>query len=344
MPYPREIALAKFRVTAVIICALCIMAVLVYLLTGGSIFSAKAPLFLYIPDATGIASKSPVRVNGIVVGKVDSVELSGSADPSRVVRVRMIIETQYLDTIPLDSLAEVTADTLIGDLVIQISSGKQNERVKPGGEIRFQPPTDLMKSLDITQFDQQLRKVDALLTQLEEGRTPLGEFVRGEAMYTNLVQRTAELQAGIRRAVGTTGQVGSLLYSDALYRQILAPIRQLDDALAAVQSGQGAAGRLVRDTADYDKLRETIASLRRNLAELQQGRGGAAEFLNSDAAWESLNKQVTSMIAAVDRVNTNPLLATTEAYDYWNGAAAEMAKTIADFQKNPKKYLRLKVF
>jgi phospholipid/cholesterol/gamma-HCH transport system substrate-binding protein len=344
MPYPREIALAKFRVTVVILCGLSIVSVLVYLLTGGSLLTPKAKIYLYVPDATGIALRSPVRVNGIDVGKVDAIGLSGSSDPNRIVKLVLTIDVHDLPSIPVDSAAQITADTMLGDKVIEIDSGREHQTVKAEAELRYQAPTDIMKALDMAQFERQLRLIDAVLTELEEGRTPLGEFVRGEGMYKSLLERTAELHSGIRRAVGTTGQVGSLLYSDALYRQIAAPIRQLDDALAAIESGQGTAGRMMRDTADYDKLREDIASLRRGLATLRQGPGAAADFLNSDAAWNGVSRSVESLIAAVDRIDADPLLATHETYDNLNGMARELAESVRGFRQSPKKYLRIKIF
>ena len=344
MPYPREIALAKFRVTMVIICGLCILSVLVYLLTGGSLLTAKVTLYLYIPDSTGVGQGSPVRVNGIDVGKVQLVQLSGSNDPNRVVRVVMTVETHQLRAIPVDSGVEISSDNLLGDKFIDISSGKRNEYIQSEGELRFQPATDLMKNLDLTQFEQQLRLVDAVLTDIEQGKSRLGKFIVAETMYSDLLRRTAELHSGIRRATATTGQVGSLLYSDALYRQIAAPLRQLDDALSSAQAGQGMAGRLMRDTAYYDSLRKDVASLRKTLADLREGRGATGELLATDTLWNDVNRGVESMIRTVDRVNADPMFATHEVYDNLNGAAQELAGTLRDFRRSPKKYLRLKVF
>ena len=88
---------AKFRASAVILAALLILGTLVYLLTGGTFLEAKAQIYLYLPDATGIAAGSPVRVDGISVGKVRLVELSGSNEPNRVVKVTMTVDRDRLD-------------------------------------------------------------------------------------------------------------------------------------------------------------------------------------------------------------------------------------------------------
>ena len=84
MPSRRRVTWAKFRVAAVCVVAAVIVGTLVYVLTGGTLLQKKATVYLYIPDATGLTSDSPVRVDGIAVGKVASVDLSGSNKPDRV--------------------------------------------------------------------------------------------------------------------------------------------------------------------------------------------------------------------------------------------------------------------
>src|SRR5579864_5529670 len=96
MPAARGVAWARIRSTAVVVAGIAILTVLVYLLTGGTLLEEKSTLYLYIPDATGLDSGSPVRVNGTDIGKVRSVTLSGSSDPNRVVRLTLQVEREHL--------------------------------------------------------------------------------------------------------------------------------------------------------------------------------------------------------------------------------------------------------
>jgi phospholipid/cholesterol/gamma-HCH transport system substrate-binding protein len=344
MPSRRAINWAKFRVLMVTVCGLSVLTVLFYLLTGGTLFQAKTTLYLYIPDATGVASGSPVRVDGITVGKVRSVKLSGSIDPNRIVQVAMTVEVEHLNSIPVDSYAQISADTLIGDKFVDVTSGRTRASVPANGEIRYQPQTDVMKSLDLAQFQQKLRDVDAMLRGIEEGQGPVGEFFRGEALYDATRQKLIDLERGLTAAVRTTGQVGEVLYADTLYRRISEPVHQLDDALARIQSGQGKAGELLRDSGDYDRLRAQAADLRDTLAGIRAGRGPIGELLVSDSTYRDLGKSVAAMIDSVDRWNASPILTTSEMYDNLNGAGREMRDFLSDFRQHPKKYLRLKMF
>src|SRR5579863_8998398 len=109
MPSASRVRWAKFRVSVVCIVGLLILVTLVYLLTGGTLLEPKAKVFLYIPDASGLDKDSPVRVDGIDVGKVARVELSGQNDPNRVVRVVMILEKERLSSMTDDSFAEISS-------------------------------------------------------------------------------------------------------------------------------------------------------------------------------------------------------------------------------------------
>jgi len=339
MPSVRRVNWAKFRVTVVSLVAVIILGVLFYLLAGGMIFQDKATLYLYVPDATGLYAGLPVRVDGIDVGKVRSVALSGSAEPNRVVRVAMTIERGQLANIPVDSNAQINADTMVGDKFVDVSSGTSPNRIRPDGEIIFQAQPDLMRSLDLRQFDQQLRIIDATMRDIEEGRSQVGQFIMGRTMYDDLRRRIGELESGFHHAIDTTSVVGRAIYSDELVRQIQDPLAKLDQALALIESGQGPAGRMLRDSAQYQRLLAGIQDVRHSIAGLR-----AAEFFQSDALYTDLSRRLASLIRSVDDFNADPLMSTTEMYDNLNGFARELQDTVRDFRGDPRKYLRIKVF
>ena len=339
MPSARYVRWAKFRVLAVCAAAVVIVSILTYLLTGGSLLTERATMYLYIADATGLGPGAPVRVDGIGVGKVRSVALSGSSQPDRVVQVTMTVERSRLNSIPDDSTAQLASETMIGDKFVDISSGTSRRFVSPGGEIAFKGSPDLLKGLDLRQFEQQLKVVGALLDDIEQGRGDVGQFVMGEQMYNDLRKRFSQIQSGIRAAASTTGDVGRELHTDLLYRQISQPLMELDRSLARLQSGQGSAGQLLRDSAQYEKLRSDMGGLRRSIADLR-----AAEFVRSDSLYADWNRRVLSLIESVDAFNRGPAMTTTQAYDNLNGFARELRDTMRDFRQNPRKFLRIKVF
>ena len=331
---------AKFRVLAVAIAASLILGTISFLLTGGSVLEPKTTLYLYLDDATGLASGSPVRVDGISVGKVDTVELSGSNEPSRVVRVSMKVERDRLDSITADSTAQSSSDTLIGDKFVDITSGTSAQHIPPGGELRFKGgSSELMKSIDISQFQKQIKVIGDLLDDIEEARTPLGQFITGDAMYNELQTKIRQLQTSLHNAASTTGKVGHALYMDTDYQQILAPLRQLDLSLAKLQSGQGTMGQMLRDAQQFAQAQAQIANLRGSIRDLSGN-----EWFKSDAAYTGWTKQAVSLIRNVEEFNANPMLTRSDVYDNLNGMARDLQSTMKDFRGNPQKFLRLKVF
>ena len=251
----------------------------------------------------------------------------------------MTVDRDRLASIPDDSTAQLASETMIGDKFVDISSGTSRRYISPGGEIGFKSSPDLLKSLDLRQFEQQLKVVSAVLDDIEQGRSDLGQFVMGEQMYDDLRKRFSQIQSGIRAAASTTSDVGRELHTDLLCRQISHPLVDLDRNLARLQSGQGSAGQLLRDSAPYEKLRSDMEDLRRSIADLR-----AAEFMRSDDLYADWNRRVLSLIESVDAFNRGPGMTTTQAYDNLNGFARELQGTLRDFRQNPRKFLRLKVF
>ena len=139
---------AQFKVAILTVAALFILGDVLYLVTGGSIFTEKAPLYLYVPDVTGLAQGSPVRVDGIDVGKVGDVALSGSNDPNRVVRITILVQRDSLAMIPTGSYAELGTDSPVGDKFVDITSAGRGP-ITPGSELLYKVPTDLFKTLDL---------------------------------------------------------------------------------------------------------------------------------------------------------------------------------------------------
>ncbi len=330
---------AKFRVASVSAVALLILGVLAYLLTGGTLLEPKTHIYLYIPDTTGLGPQSPVRVDGILIGTVDAVKFSGSKDPARVIRVEMTIEKKRLTSITADSIAQISNDSFIGDKFVDITTGKEPGHVPENGEMHFKAQPDLMRSVDMPEIERQLRLVDVTLADIEQGRTPLGQFVIGDAVYVAMRRRFTELQSTLKRATATTEQVGSLLYTDAALQKFQAPILKLDQALAQLQSGQGQMGRFLRDPAQYEQVRAMLRDLRKGIEDAR-----AADLMRSDDEYMEWIKTVAGVARQVDEVNASPALNSLDTYESLTGAAREMQRSLKDFRENPRKYLRLKVF
>ena len=339
MPTARQVTWAKFRVFAVMAVAFVILSVLFYLLTGGTLLQEKATIYLYIPDATGLASGSPVRVDGIDVGKVDKVALSGLTQPDRIVRVSIIVERQWLPSIPSDSYAQLSSDSLIGDKFVDVSSGRSRTPLHPNSELIYRERPDITKRLDLAQFRKQIAIVDAMLTDIEQGRGPLGQFVQGEGMYDEWRKLLRESQAGIDALVARKGTIGSHVYTEEAYQKLRKIFLDFDQSLAKLQSGQGDLGALLKDDAQYRQYVAGLGDLRNSLAQLS-----GSPFMQSEADYANWSRGLRDLSKALDQFNASPMLATADTYDSLTGMMKELQTGLKDFRTDPRKYMRLKVF
>jgi phospholipid/cholesterol/gamma-HCH transport system substrate-binding protein len=110
MPAATKVRWAQLRVGVMAFAAMIILAALVWLLTSRKpIWQKYVTLYTYVKDSAGLASGAPVRLNGILVGTVDRVELSGQRDPNRIVRITLKVEQNHLKDIPVDSVADISS-------------------------------------------------------------------------------------------------------------------------------------------------------------------------------------------------------------------------------------------
>jgi len=126
-----KIRWSQLKVGVIAFAAVMVLALLILLLTGSrGIFEHNEIIRTYLDDASGIAESTPVRLNGILVGAVQGVRLSGSKDPKRAVEFEMAIEDKFMKEIPEDSTSEISAANLLGDKFVNITKGRSANPVK----------------------------------------------------------------------------------------------------------------------------------------------------------------------------------------------------------------------
>src|SRR5262245_2125171 len=137
MPSARKVTWAQLRVGVLALAAMAIVAVAVFLLTGTKkLFTKNFLIYTYMADSAALAKGAPVRLNGILAGTVENVTLSGEKNPQRVIKVHMAIEQAMLKEIPVDSIAAISAENVLGTKFLNITKGQSDTLVQPGAEIQ----------------------------------------------------------------------------------------------------------------------------------------------------------------------------------------------------------------
>jgi phospholipid/cholesterol/gamma-HCH transport system substrate-binding protein len=354
MAAAKKVRWAQLRVGVMAIAAMTILAVLIWLFTGQtSLWQRYSNLYSYLRDSAALADGAPVRLNGILIGSVKGVELTRSTDPNRVVRVVMKVASNRLSEIPVDSVAGIAAENVLGTKYINISKGRKSQTIQPEGELAAEPSAeieDLVKK-GFGLFDSVqaiLNRLEKIVSQVESGKGNIGKFLTDEELYNRLVTTVAEFQKIAAATSSGKGTVGKLLYDEGLYNDARAALQHLDTVIQELQQGQGTAGKLLKDPALYDETRASIAEFRKILDDLNAGKGTAGKLLKDEAVHQQIQSVLSKLETAVDRVNSGQgtlgqLMVNPQLYDSMKGLTTEMQSLLQDIHKNPKKFLRIKL-
>ena len=342
----------RLRVLVLITAALVLVFTLVWLLSGGGaeFFYRKIYVHAYVADSAGLTKSMPVMLNGVQVGQVQSVRLANTTDNSRAVRMDLKIEERYGADIPVDSIAAVTATNLIGDEYVNISAGKSLEHVGNGSEIASLVqsgsfnPADLVVSLQAT-----IDRVNTILDEIQQGDTPLAEFVRGNDLYRNLLSQVLSIQHTIRVYADPKSVTGKMLINDEFYNQLRQPILNIDHALEQIQRGENPTGKLINDPSTYDNAVAQMRTVHQSLMDARAGKGPMGQMLESDDQYRQLQAQVHALDQSVEMLTHGEgafaqLLQSSQLYDALNGQSRSARVLLHDFRDDPQKFLRIKLF
>jgi phospholipid/cholesterol/gamma-HCH transport system substrate-binding protein len=338
-----------------------IAAVLIFLLTGnGTMFEHQALLRTFLTDSAGLAETAPVRLNGLLVGHIKRVILSGSANPKRTVEVDMLVPEKYLPEIPEDSQAAISAANLLGDKYINITRGTHKKHVEDGGEIASVQTQDVPEILAqssslLSQFQTILGRLDGLLTVVESGQGNLGKLFKDDTLYDRLSATAGEVEQLVKDVHNSNGTISHLLYDPDFYEDIRRPIQRLDEMLAGVQQQKGTVGKLLYDPQIHDETLGTITDARAGLAEakkmlddLSAGKGTAGKFLKDEDVYNQLDLIGKKIGETMDKINSGQgtigqLMTNPQLYDSATATANELTNVLKAFQANPKKFMTIRL-
>jgi phospholipid/cholesterol/gamma-HCH transport system substrate-binding protein len=362
MPDPKKVSWAQLRIGIMAVVAMTILGVLIFLLTGsGGIFTSWAKIYTYMDDSAAMATNTPVRLNGITVGKIDRIELTGSNEKGKIVRITMDVKKQFLPQIPEDSVVAVTAANLLGEKFINITKGKSPNPVKDGGTLKALDVEDIPELMTragdlLGSFQVIVNRFNGMLGEIDAGKGNLGKLLKDEELYASLNGTAREARQIVASINSGKGTLGRLLKDEELYEEIRSPIKRFDSILADLQAGQGSAGKLLKDPALFDEARQTVADIHRlinvdlkNIVDdLNAGRGTAGKLLKDEELYRRINQLVTNLNTSVEKLNAGQgtlgqLMVNAQLYDSLNGASREAQGLLRDIRSNPKKFLRIKL-
>lgn len=193
------------------------------------LFEKHINLYLYVNNAEGISGETPVRISGIEVGKVDSVEIT---EDNRILIIVRVYE-RYQSLLRQDSKAAIGKLSLLGRSSIEISAGSPAlSKLEDGSALLVEEPISL----------------DQLIAEVTPVVTAVGETVQHFA--TVMLAIEPEKVQGI-------------------VDNLLALSQDLQQTGSQVASGQGSLGMVLHDQQFQQDLRQSLNSLATSLQQLE---------------------------------------------------------------------------
>ncbi len=357
MPASHKVAWSQLRVGIMAIAALSVLAVLIFLMTGAeNPFEKKATLYTYMLDSAAMTDGSGVRLNGILIGKITRVELTGDKDNDRAIRMTMEIDSKWLANIPEDSIIGFSAENVLGAKFLNIRRGSSAKPIKDGGTLQSKDEKDFLEVVQsamplLESMQAILARINKIVAQVESGHGSIGKFIYDEQLYNRVNVALADITVLTGALKEGKGTMGRLIFDEALYNDLQRTLKRFDTLATGLERGEGTAGKLMKDPALYDDLRKSSSELRTLLADLNAGKGTAGKLLKDEALHKRMVGTLDRVNATIDRVNSGQgtlgqLMTNQALYDNINATSAQMNALMKDFRANPKKFLtiQLKLF
>jgi phospholipid/cholesterol/gamma-HCH transport system substrate-binding protein len=293
----------EVRVGLVILAAAVVLAVGIFVLgSKNNLFKHKTHYYTELGSVSGLKRGSPVQLDGVDVGTIERVILSG--DPRKTqIRVWIRLDEEYearirgplapatfrKDLVP--SRVRIKTIGLLGDKYIDINSGSAAYPPIPeDGEIPAAQPTNVDALIasgedvmdNVVEISHSLNRI---LQRMERGEGILGQLTsdtpEGRRLQSSLVNTSESLE----RIAGTVehgnGPLPRLLNDRAMADQLAVSLDRFQTLLDKAQNGPGLLPALLNDPAPRARFDETLAALQKVAQDLQ---GFTADLRSNDDA------------------------------------------------------------
>ena len=277
-------------------------------LKGSDFFSSTNTYQVVYDNIDGLTASNPVRINGLSVGRVKSIEILQNQNNKLLVTLDLnkgIRVTQ-------GTKAFLADDGLLGGKMIQLAINPGKPVLEEGGMLVSAKETGLSalireKTLPV------LNNVDSLTYQLNR---VVGQFDQTGAMLKQTLHSAdkgvktldltiSENRAGLKATLASVSHLASsLVETEKQLKPILAKADTFADSLQGLQLKQ-----------TLLTVNKTVDNLQKILADVNKGKGSLGKLTSDEALYTNVN-------------------ATT----------ASLEKLLTDLRENPKRYVHFSLF
>jgi len=263
-------------------------------LKGRDLFTNYKTFYVEYMNVEGLTMSSPVTINGLNIGKVNSIKLDNKTG-------KLLVELQVNSDYPISktSLAEIYAPSPIGGRQIAIIPNTEDTSIAVSGDylksssklgltdalaLQIEPLKDKIEKL-LDNANTMLVSVNGVLDAKtrENLRSSLANLNEVMVEFKSISKSTSSLLADNKSKIGNTmtnvekASANFTKVSDSLAKINLGPtvktlektLANVDKMLADLQSGKGTMGKLMKDDAMYNNFTKASKELELLLQDLR---------------------------------------------------------------------------
>jgi phospholipid/cholesterol/gamma-HCH transport system substrate-binding protein len=343
MPRTRSLAWSELKIGVLTIAAIVITALTIFMLTGGKgFFWQRYSLKTRFGNVAGLKPGSPVRIAGVEVGSVTTVDLAGDE-----VEVIFQVNKDRRALITDESVAKLGSVSLLGEGAVDVTPAIHGTPVPEWGYVK-QGRAPLQIS-DITdQASEGVAAITKLVTDVSKGKGTVGRLMTDDRLYTELQQFVSaanEMARSVRQGKGT---VGKLLNDPKTADDLEAALKNVEDITRRINAGEGSLGKLLHDDAFSSSLTSATDNIRQLTDRINRGDGTLGKLMTDAALFNRMTAVTTRLDELVTRLNegqgtAGQLLKDQRLYENMNKVATDLSSLIVEIKKDPKKYLNVRV-
>ncbi|WP_286911782.1 MlaD family protein [Flavobacterium sp. UBA4197] len=301
MKITREIKTAILVITSIVVCLWGYS-----FLKGKNLFDSNRNFYVVYDNVEGLSPSAPITINGLVVGKISSIEIQKNTG-------KLLVEMQIKNdfAISKSSIASIYEPGFIGGKQIAIIPNFKDTSIAQSGDyLQGDVKQGLTAKLEDKlapiqeRLDKVLANADVMLTSVNNVLDP--------ATQANLKSTIAELNKTLTHFSAASANVDKLLadnkgkldHTITNIDKVSTNFAKMSDTLAKANLGK-----------TIKNLETTLANVDKIMLDLQAGKGTMGKLLKDEAMYKNLA-----------------------------GASKQLELLLGDMKLNPKRYVHFSLF
>ncbi len=265
-------------------------------------------------DASGIRGKTRVQINGIDVGKIESIKHYRTSHGGLVARVEIKILNEF--EIYRNASLKKEAESLLGDYRIDLNPGTPNTGKLVDGDVI----SDVKSRSDLQELQTELKAVAVNVHKITDSFASALGGPEGSTSLQNIVTTLEKSMLSIQKTTEILER--TVEHNEEMLNGMISDMRYFARRLAATTEPDG---KVTSALGHVDKSAENITSITKKIDE---GKGTLGQLVNERSISDKLEQALenaNTILGSVSRIKTELELRSEYAVPFHGTSAASQA-------------------